>query len=170
MDHADHFPDSVDVEAWLKVKDRLSQGIALLNSLSLTPGLSAPNHLSTDELEDLWHQEIMNTDRMVESICDAWLSGESIADSDPRLLWFFRSRFDPALDFVENMAWTRGHLSGQPEWTGFVPFPKMSENEVLRVLLGSWWKFRGSIRLIDDQIALRRAYGKGVQDTLGCRG
>jgi hypothetical protein len=144
-----NLPDSADVSKWLRVRDRLLVGREAFPTFDQSAYYTS-NFVDKSEAERQWDLDCTQTAKSVASIIDHWISYRSLPDLSPELLWLARVRFDPAIDLVTNMVWSRNHFSGEPEWLTMFPFPSLPETDVVRLLLTDWWDYRGSLVFFEN--------------------
>ena len=139
MNSARDYPDSEAVEQWLQVKMRLEQGRLDSQALPLSWRYPLDKESSREPAAARWVFQHARTNEPVSQLLDRWLKHGIVDDSSEELRWMFLVRFDPAIDLVGQMMWSRGHLTPDTEWTGMFPFPSLSIDEVVKSLLGDWW-------------------------------
>ncbi|MGC4013714.1 MAG: hypothetical protein QM755_04235 [Luteolibacter sp.] len=151
------FPDSEAAGDWVRTCERLKQGrrtaLALPSSNAFYFKRGESNNLAFSR----WSSMNAEFRPVIESMIDRWLTLGIVDDSSEQARWLFLVRFEPAIDFVAQTSWSRGHLSGHPELTTFLPFPQMSVDQVTRTLLVPWWDQVGITVCFEQKFALWNA-------------
>ncbi len=141
--------ETPDVDKWLIVRNRLLKGREDSERLSLPWHYPLPMPQDREQAASPWLVANRINNDSVLQICDRWLTHGIVDDLGDQLRWLFRVRFDPAIDFVEQIVWSRGFASGSPEWASIFPFPQMTTDQFVRSLLSDWWMQSGTNTFFD---------------------
>lgn len=145
-----------DVDKWLRVRSQLERGREDIQKPPIRWNYEIPEGFGLAVAAMRFHADCMRTDEESRTAIDHWLREGSFPEMSLELRWLTRVRFDPAIDFVIQMAWSRGHLGGSPEWMSIFPFPDMEADDVIRTLLGDWWMYVGSNPFFDRYFPIYR--------------
>ena len=151
-------PDN-DADLWLNLKSRLQQGQKEAQRLPLRWAYPFDPTVGRETAWSQWAHEDTRHREPVLQLLDRWLEHGIVDDSSEQLRWFFVVRFDPAIDLVARLTYSKRNLTPDAVWTTFFPFPRLSAEKVLRLLLDEWWSYLGSSLFFDshfDQLILQR--------------
>lgn len=141
-------PDEEDansnaVELWLQLHQRLLKGREDAQRLPLPWRWPIDPAHSMDQSEQRFCWEYTLDSQQIAQVCDRWIKTGIVDDPSEKRRFFFRVRFDEAIDFALQHFWQKGAAVGDPVWLSPFPFPTKTVDEALRLLLLEWWDYRG---------------------------
>ena|ERR1051325_1634859 len=151
-------PDN-DADLWLNLKSRLQQGQKEAQRLPIRWAYPLDPSIGRKPAAAQWFREDIRHNEPVGQLLDRWLGHGIVDDSSEQLRWFFAARFDPAIDLVARLTYSKRNLTPDAVWTTFFPFPRFPAEQVLRLLLDEWWRYMGCSLFFDshfDQLLLQR--------------
>src|SRR5205807_8321780 len=123
-----------DADLWLNLKSRLQQGQKDAQRLPIRWSYSVALSIGRDSAAARWFEDEIRHRQPTSQILDGWLQHGVVDDPSEQLRWFFAVRFDPAIDLIARLTYSKRNLTTDAVWTTFFPFPRRSVDDVLRLL------------------------------------
>jgi hypothetical protein len=141
--------DDNDADLWLNLKSRLQQGQKDAQSPPIQWSYPLDASVGREPAASCWFADDIRHHEPVSQILNQWLQHGAVDDQSEQLRWFFAARFEPAIDLVARLTYSKGNLTPDAIWRTFFPFPRLPSDQVLRLLLDEWWRYLGCSLFFD---------------------